>query len=302
MKQDEANLIGAGRWKLAADNVLLTSDGRHWSGLAAEMRRHIPGEVPEMISDRTVVALAFRGNSRAVIHRRGNGLRQARRATTGTFWLCPAGVAEDEIRITGHVAEMLHIYLPRQPFNALSVEDGYPDLDAVSVAYDTGPHDVWIAAVGQAVVAELLTETASGRLLVETAGLTLAAALAHRHAGRSLASPLARPHALDPRRLQRVLAYIDSHLENDISVADLAQVACVSQYHFIRAFKAAAGLPPHRFIGERRLQRAKLLIKQGNLTLSEVAFACRFSSQANFSRAFRRTVGMNPGDYRRTLR
>ncbi len=302
MNENEADLIGVGRWRLAADNVLLTSDGRHWSGLAAEMRRHVPGEVPEMISDRTVVALAFRGNASAVIHRRGNGLRQATKATTGTFWLCPSGVAEDEICITGRIPEMLHIYLPERPFGALSHENGFPDLDAASVAYDTGPHDVWIAAVARTVAAELLTETASGRLLVETAGLALAAALAHNHGGRSPASPLTSPHALDPRRLQRVLAFIEAHLEDEIAVADLAQVACLSQFHFIRAFKAATGLPPHRFVGERRLQQAKRLIERGDLTLSEVALACRFSSQANFSRAFRRALGMSPGHYRRTIR
>ena len=153
--------IGAGRWKLAVENVLQTSDDRNWSGIAAEVRRHVLGEIPEMISDRTVVAFAANGNRRVVIHRRGNGLRQAMSAATATFWLCPEGVAEDGIRITGHVPEMLHIYRPRQPFRVLSREEGYSDLDFATVAYDTGPHDPWIAAVGRTVMTELLAETAS---------------------------------------------------------------------------------------------------------------------------------------------
>lgn len=300
MGDDDHSLIGSGRWKLAAANVLRNSADRKWSGIAAEVRRHVPGEVPEMISDRNVVGLALKGNRRAVIHRRGNGVRQATPAATGAFWLCPQGVAEDGIRITGHIPEMLHIYLPRQPFRALSEEDGFPDLDATTIAYHAGAHDPWIGAVGQTVVRELLAETASGRLLVETAGLALAAALAHTHSSR--AAPLPSPHAyaLDDRRLRRVLDFIDVHLEEDIGIDDLAEVACLSRFHFIRAFKAATGVPPNRFLSERRLDRAKRLIERGEMNLSELALACRFSSQTNFSRAFRRVVGMSPGAYRRT--
>lgn len=302
MTEGNGILIGAGRWKLTAENLLRTSDGRHWSGIAAEIRRHVPGEVPEMISDRTVVACTLRGNSKAVIHRRGNGLRQAMPATTGTFWLCPEGIAEDEIHITGLVPEMLHIYLPRQPFRSLSGEDGYPDLDAATVAYRTGNDDPWISQVGHAVVAELAAESASGRVLIETAGLVLAAALAHGHATRSAPMLSPAPHGLEHRRLRRVIDYMDAHLNEDITVADLAEVAHLSRFHFLRAFKAATGVTPHRYLSARRLMRAKEMLKQGDISLADLAQACRFSSQANFSRAFRRAVGMSPGAYRRSIR
>ncbi len=295
-------LIGAGRWKLTAENLLRTSDGRHWSGIAAEIRRHVPGEVPEMISDRTVVACTLRGNPKAVIHRRGNGLRQAMPATTGTFWLCPEGVVEDEIHITGLVPEMLHIYLPRQPFRSLSGEDGYPDLDAATVSYRIGSDDPWISQVRRAVVAELAAESASGRVLIETAGLVLAAALAHGHATRSAPLPSPAPHGLERRRLRRVIDYMDAHLDEDITVGDLAEVAHLSRFHFLRAFKAATGVTPHRYLSARRLVRAKEMLEQGDVSLSDLAQACRFSSQANFSRAFRRAVGTSPGAYRRSIR
>lgn len=295
-------LIGAGRWKLTAENLHRTSDGRHWSGIAAEIRRHVPGEVPEMISDRTVVAYTLRGNPKAIIHRRGNGLRQAMPATTGTFWLCPEGVVEDEIHITGLVPEMLHIYLPRQPFRSLSGEDGYPDLDAATVAYRTGNDDPWISQVGRAIVAELAAESASGRVLIETAGLVLAAALAHGHATRSAPFPSPAPHGLEHRRLRRVIDYMDAHLDEDITVGDLAEVAHLSRFHFLRAFKAATGVTPNRYLSARRLVRAKEMLEQGDTSLSDLAQACRFSSQANFSRAFRRAVGMSPGAYRRSIR
>lgn len=300
MSEASDDRIGKGRWALPSANLLLSSDGRRWTGIAAETRRHSTGELPEMISDRTVVALALRGNPDAVIHRRGNGLHQATRAATGTYWLCPEGVSEDSIRITAAIPAMLHIYLPHQPFQVLSREHAFPDLDATTVLYAAGPHDTWITEVGWAIAAELACETASGKLLVESAALALAASLAHRHSGNRL-PPGARgglPHALDAMRLSRVRDFIDANLDRDIGVDDLAAVACLSQYHFIRAFKAATGLPPHRYLGLRRLERAKALLRLGHMSLADIALACRFSSQANFTRAFRRSVGLPPGEYR----
>ncbi|MEE7493486.1 AraC family transcriptional regulator [Methylobacterium oryzae] len=300
MSEAGDDLIGEGRWALPSANLLLCSNGRKWYGVAAETRRHTTGELPEMISDRTVVGLALRGNPDAVIHRRGNGLRQETRAATGTYWLCPEGVSEDSIRITAAIPAMLHVYLPHQPFRVLSREDAFPDLDATTVLYAAGSHDTWINEVGWTIAEELERETASGKLLVESAALALAASLAHRHSGNCL-PPGARsglPHALDVTRLSRVRDFIDANMDRDIGVEDLAAVACLSQYHFIRAFKVATGLPPHRYLGLRRLERSKALLRLGHMSLADIALACRFSSQANFTRAFRRAVGVPPGEYR----
>jgi AraC family transcriptional regulator len=111
---------------------------------------------------------------------------------------------------------------------------------------------------------------------------------------------LARP--LDDARLKRVLAYIEEHLADDITVADLANVACLSIFHFTRAFAASMGVPPHRYVSRRRLESAKAMIATGRASLGEIALDCRFSSQSSFTRAFRRATGMTPAEYRQTLR
>jgi AraC family transcriptional regulator len=107
---------------------------------------------------------------------------------------------------------------------------------------------------------------------------------------------------LDRRRLQRVLDYVESRLDRDISLAELSAVACLSKFHFARAFKAATGVSPHRHVSARRLERAKALLREGVRPLLAIALECRFSSQANFSRAFRQAVGMTPGQYRAAAR
>jgi AraC family transcriptional regulator len=104
---------------------------------------------------------------------------------------------------------------------------------------------------------------------------------------------------LDRRRLFRVLDYIDRQLEGDLALGDMASVACLSRFHFARAFKQAVGQSPRRYVIGRRLERARVLLVEGETPLVEIALALRFSSQANFSRAFRQSTGMAPGQYRR---
>lgn len=105
--------------------------------------------------------------------------------------------------------------------------------------------------------------------------------------------------ALDARRLQRVLQFVGRHLETAISVEDLASVACLSQFHFCRAFRRATGQTPHHFVNARRINKARELLIKPGFTLAEVALVCNFSSQASFTRAFSRVVGIPPGEYRR---
>jgi AraC family transcriptional regulator len=290
------------RWTLPPATLLGASNGRDWSGVGAELRRHTEGEVPDMAADSTVIGIAVRGNADAVIHRRGNGILQATPAPTGTIWLCPQGVQEDKIRITGAIPKMLHIYLPSNPFAALSDEDGFPEVSAQSVRYDAGFQDPLASWVASAVLAELAEESGSGKLLVETAALTLSAWLLHKHSTVALPYSATRgiPRPLDPTRLQRVVAFIEANIRGDISVSDLAAAAFLSPFHFSRAFRASTGQSPHRFVAARRMEMAKTLLMEGKLSLAEIALMTNFASQASFTRAFHRAVGMSPGQFRRS--
>src|SRR4029077_14404580 len=162
--------------------------------------------------------------------------------------------------------------------------------------------DEVINQVGLSVLSEMMSPTAAGCMLMETSSLLLSARLAHSYFETEfIRPPVPSRHRLDDGRLRRVLAYIDEHLAEDITVADLANVACLSIFHFTRAFAATMGVPPHRYVSQRRLESAKAMIATGS-SLSEIAFNCQFSSQTSFARAFRRATGMTPGKYRRTLR
>jgi AraC family transcriptional regulator len=238
----------------------------------------------------------------SVITRQRAGICDRTVAERGTIWLSPAGVQEGFIDISDPVPEILHIYLPPGQFSPDRFGIGFDESAIASLRYERGFQDPLLAEIAYAIVCELKAETSAGGLLAETLAAALAARLLQNHVGQSPARVFSRmaPEGLDRRRLSRVLDYIDANLEGDLTVDRLAEIACLSRFHFARAFKAAVGRSPHRLVSARRLECAKAWLKQGDRSLVDIALSLRFSCQANFTRAFRQATGQTPGQYRRT--
>jgi AraC family transcriptional regulator len=201
------------------------------------------------------------------------------------------------------VPQVLHIYLPSQHFSADSLGIGADAAAAhTSLRYERSFQDPLVAEIAFAIVSEMRTQTAGSGLLAETLAVSLAARLVHSHSGLSPDKDLEQlsHQGLDRRRLTRVREYIDANLEGgNLTIARLAKVACLSKFHFARAFKAAVGKCPHQYVSGHRLERAKILLRRGDQSLLDIAVALNFSSQANFTRAFRKGTGITPGQYRR---
>ena len=109
-------------------------------------------------------------------------------------------------------------------------------------------------------------------------------------------------HALDDTRTQRVIDYMTAHLEDSIDLGDLAAAVCLSSFHFARLFRNRTGVPPYRFLSTMRLERAKMLLQNTSVQLSEIALVCQFSNQTNFTRAFRQFAGVTPSVFRKITR
>lgn len=121
----------------------------------------------------------------------------------------------------------------------------------------------------------------------------LAAFLAH--CGREPALRSARAGAVG--KLNRVLQHIDAHLDQTITVEELASIAHLHPKYFIRTFKRAVGVPPIQYVNRRRMERARTLLAATELNVSEVAD--RFDMEVSyFSRLFKETTGFTPSQYR----
>lgn len=301
MSAPTSALHSFGEGKFPEAGLLRSSAGRRWTGLAAELRAHPACEVPAICPDQMEITLALSDAKHGAVERRGDGTFQRTPVRSGTLWFCPIGVHEDSIRITADLPEILHLYIPAAQFSRveeLSSRPVRPD----HIRYLADVDDEFVRQIGYRILREIRQETASGGLLVEQLALALATHLVagYSESGDGGVRPANTVRPLDDRRLKRVCAYIEDHLDEDIALADLARVACLSLHHFARAFREAAGIPPHRYISARRLDRARQMLAVSDLSLAEIAFACRFSSQASFTRAFQRQTGHTPGQYRRS--
>lgn len=122
------------------------------------------------------------------------------------------------------------------------------------------------------------------------------ATLLHRHAGPGRAP---RPGA-EPRRMAQVTAMMRAEPERGFSLDDLAGVAGLSRFHFLRVFRKATGQTPHAFLVNERVNRAQAMLRAGERP-AEVAVACGFADQPHLTRAFRRILGVTPGQYARAV-
>ena len=134
-------------------------------------------------------------------------------------------------------------------------------------------------------------------LLADSLMTSIVVRIAHRF---SPPHPVPSPALVKPN-LQRVLDYIETHLEQELTLTELASVACLSPYHFSRSFKEAMGMGPQRYTTQRRIDLAKRLLHRRADTLADVALASGFADQSHFTQVFRRETGMTPKNFRAAL-
>jgi AraC family transcriptional regulator len=100
---------------------------------------------------------------------------------------------------------------------------------------------------------------------------------------------------------KKLTQYIDEHLSEEISLSSLANLVRLSPYHFCRAFKQSFGVPPHRYLTRRRIERAKRLLAERTLSVTEIGLEVGFCETSAFTAAFRKLSGETPTDYRSSL-
>jgi len=125
-----------------------------------------------------------------------------------------------------------------------------------------------------------------GPIYAESLGLALAAHLIARHR-----TPQPPVHGLSKSQLRRVTDYIEAHLDQDLSLARLAQVAGISASHLKTLFKRSVGLPVHAYVVTRRVERARTLLLQRELPASQIALDAGFAHQSHMVRCMRRALG-----------
>jgi AraC family transcriptional regulator len=99
-------------------------------------------------------------------------------------------------------------------------------------------------------------------------------------------------------RLRRVTEYIQEHLDQHLTLAQLGAVVFMSPYHFARLFQHSTGLPPHRFVVRARIDHAATLLAAPDLSISQISRVVGFRSPSHFATVFHRIKGVTPSEYR----
>ena len=116
--------------------------------------------------------------------------------------------------------------------------------------------------------------------------------------GQRRADEMALSSKFTSAHYQRVLTFIRTHLDQTITVEDLASEAGMSPAHFSRIFKQTVGESPMQYVLAYRIEQAMEMMRDAGLPLGEIAYACGFADQAHFSRSFKQITGQTPRQYR----
>jgi len=244
--------------------------------------------------------LAIRTSGGAAVTRRADGQSVRKRPAIGDVTYASA---DTSARWTGEgTCEALQVYIPTsrlRRFAEQELEQPSPprikDLFAVT--------DPWLQGYFQILSSEIEIFSRAGRtadplFFTQTEHLLLRHLLSwHAEAHIRLAEPLERrqgSNPLPPSLMRRVQGYVDAHLADEISLQDLADIACMSIGHFLRGFRVASGVTPYHYVLEQRLQRARAMLKGTAHPVSRIAVECGFKTLSHLSARFHGRFGMSP--------
>ena len=171
------------------------------------------------------------------------------------------------------------------------------DPDSIELLPHFATPDPFIYQIGLALKSALVRHGTSSRLYAETLVNTLIFHLLEHYSSNcpSLSNYIAGK--LPQYKLQQIIDYIYTYLDRDLSLKELGTVVQMSPHYFSRLFKETTGITPHQYVIRCRVDRAKDLLRQGKLSIAEIATLVGFVDQSHLHRHFKRLVGVTPKSF-----
>lgn len=191
--------------------------------------------------------------------------------------------------------DFLLIEIPRFSLDRVAGETARGRIEGLRCA--TGQTDPVLAHLIHALTPSFDRPNEACKLFVDQLAIAITTHLVGRYGGVCLTTP---PKAMLSRAQEdRAREILSSHIDGDMTIADVAHACGLTRSHFTRAFRNTTGQTPHQWLIWQRVQRARELLTRSKLSLAEVAAVCGFADQSHLTRVFARLTGTPPGKWRR---
>lgn len=213
----------------------------------------------------------------------------------GDICITPAGIA-GRYRAEGE-DHFLQIQIEPQFLQQVAQQTGADGntLELIPKFRDRNPH---LEQIIMMLYAELNQKSGWGsKLYIESLSNALAVNLLRDYSVKKTSLNF-DPGGLSDRQLLLVTDYINDNIATEFKLSDLANLAGISQFHFSRLFKKSVGVSPHKYVIQQKIEKAKSLLKNPQLSVTEIAFLCGFNSHSHFGKHFRQLTGFTPKQYR----
>ena len=271
---------------------LLSSRSRRWNGILVELYRVREVDFVKIASSH-VVTVFLRGP--VDLHQRRNGRVVQRTMHAGDVIVTPAG----EAKALQHREEAELVKLQLEPSFFEGIAEGLDAIGArpVELLDNFGTRDAYVEDVARRLVGELRVDNLGGPLYAESLATGLGVhLLRHYSTAGKIANGSSR---MLPRfKLQRLTDYVNDNLHDDLTLGKMSATLSMSPFHFAHAFRESTGLAPHHYVIQCRIDRAKVLLCETDLSITEIAHQVGYSSQSNFSVVFHRLTGQTPRRFR----
>lgn len=284
------NPSGKIRQQICNDAVVtLSSKVQQWQGLRVEQQYLPASETPEMTSIGHLVCVHL-SEPLSVDYQQNNKWHNCV-MKPGDLFLIPDGAS--------HAArweepgELLVMALEPDLINKIAPE-AVKERN-IEIIRAQAQQDGLIANIALAFKEELETGGRGGELYRDTLTNALVARLLRNYSATSVVDET--KGRLGKRKLKLVIDYIQAHLTEEVTLAQMAEVAGLSPFHFSRIFKESVGVSPNRYVNHCRVEKAKRLLEQQQISINQISAACGYKNSSYFIRQFRKIMGVTPKVY-----
>lgn len=272
---------------------LLSSRARGWHGVVVELMHFHTVDAVVDVPDH-LIGVHFAGAVNLLQQRNGRSVTKLVRP--GDVTITPAGEPKRFQHGGDNMVVLLKLapsYIQRIAGDEYGIDPARFELRETYCATDPE-----LVHLGMAMLRGLEQERMASWLYVDALATRVTLHLI-RHYSTAMVQDERPVATLPQHKLQRAIDYIDANLRSELALRDIARVLAMSPGHFAHAFREATGLSPHRYVLARRVEMAKSLLCDTDLSITDIADRIGCASHSHFSVMFHRMTGQTPRDYRR---